>query len=193
MLVSLCFDSVILCLIFQVAFEGISSGVRSGCMACWLLVLGPGPVRVVHGWTSFTSLLLLVCGVNSLPGLHDGWAWDACWRGLGGWELLVLLDDTLCAGRWLYGELTRAGVGGRWQWGVLWLSFIYRSSIGLAMVWQAEWCALWRLRSWSTEDTISALVWEPFPLEAVRGPFGSRACGFRRFVFGEGDFGNAVR
>ena len=28
---------------------------------------------------------------------------------------------------------------------------------------------------------------------AVRGPFGSRACGFRRFVFGENDFGNTIR
>ena len=31
------------------------------------------------------------------------------------------------------------------------------------------------------------------PLGAVWGPFGSRACGFRRFVFGENDFGNTIR
>ena len=30
-------------------------------------------------------------------------------------------------------------------------------------------------------------------LGAVREPFGSRACGFQRFVFGENDFGNTIR
>ena len=41
----------------------------------------------------------------------------------------------------------------------------------------------------------SGAVREPFGSRsgAVREPFGSRACGFRRFVFGENDFGNTIR
>ena len=41
MLVSLCFDSVVLCLIFQIAFENISSMFKSEVRLHGLLVVSP--------------------------------------------------------------------------------------------------------------------------------------------------------